>query len=36
MIEFGVEFHNVDHLEQVSGVEGWRLERFPTQFKEEL
>lgn len=36
MIEFGVEFHNVDHLEQVSGVEGWRLERFPKQMKEEL
>lgn len=36
VIEFGVEFHNVDHLEKVPGMEGWRLERFPKQMKEEL
>lgn len=36
MIEQDLEFHNVDHLEQVMGMEGWRMERFPEHFKREL
>lgn len=36
MIEQGLEFHNVDHLEQVRGMNGLRLERFPEHFKNEL
>lgn len=31
MIYQGLEFHNVDHLEQVSGMAGLRLERFPQE-----
>lgn len=36
MIEQDLEFHNVDHLERVPGMEGLRLERFPARFKQEL
>lgn len=36
MIDQDLEFHNVDHLERVSGMEGLRLERFPARFKQEL
>lgn len=36
MIAYDLEFHNVDHLESVSGMSGLRLERFPEHFKREL
>lgn len=36
MREQDLEFHNVDHLERVPGMEGLRLERFPARFKQEL
>ena len=36
MIAHDLEFHNVDHLESVSGMSGLRLERFPQHFKREL
>ena len=36
MIAHDLEFHNVDHLESVSGMSGLRLERFPHHFKREL
>lgn len=36
MIYQNLEFHNVDHLEPVSGLEGMRLERFPNALKNRL
>lgn len=36
MIAYNLDFHNVDHLESVSGMSGLRLERFPEYFKREL
>ena len=36
MIAYNLEFHNVDHLENVSGMSGLRLERFPEHFRNEL
>ncbi|MCR5754348.1 MAG: hypothetical protein K6G30_06025 [Acetatifactor sp.] len=36
MIYQEIEFHNVDHLEQVEGMAGVRIERFPAFFSREL
>lgn len=36
MIYQDLEFHNVDHLEPVPGLEGMRLERFPGELKNRL
>ncbi|MCI9338507.1 MAG: hypothetical protein HFH93_13395 [Lachnospiraceae bacterium] len=36
MVEQGLEFHNVDHLEQVPGMNGLLLERFPAHLRENL
>lgn len=36
MIANGIEFHNVDHLEQMEGVPGVRIERFPQEFSRKL
>jgi len=36
MIYKNMEFHNVDHLEQVPGMNGLKLHRFPEHFSKEL
>lgn len=36
MIYNNIEFHNVDHLQKVEGVNGLRLERFPEEFRNNL
>jgi hypothetical protein len=36
MIYNNIEFHNVDHLEQVEGMTGLQLHRFPEQFSRQL
>ncbi len=36
MIDYGIEFHNVDHLEDVEGMGGKKICRFPRDLSRSL